>query len=151
MLTAIRINVNRNLTLNPISTNDKVYKLSCTMIQIRNFITIFYRPVILPFYLIRHKKWNPNEESQNAIVKKIEEMLPCSTTMATSIYEKFPTIRSEKDLRLVKTNIDFVVSQGISITSILDNSFLLVMKKGLKNINTLILSSLHINDLVPQM
>lgn len=79
---------------------------------------------------LRRIRWPSLSENREFIIRKLKDFLSCSTPIATKIYDDYPVIRCNEQLDLVKKNVEFLIEKNISIESIADNAYILMLKYG---------------------
>lgn len=70
------------------------------------------------------------ESNMKTILKKLRTLLSCTERKAYSIWDQYPSIRSDDMMNTVGNNIQILMKHGISSEAILDNPFLIVMSEG---------------------
>lgn len=79
---------------------------------------------------IRTRKSFAFEANMRLVLQTIRQMLSCNEDKAYNIYDAFPSIRSMDTMTKVKTNIEVLMKRGVSMESITENPFLLVMDES---------------------
>lgn len=79
---------------------------------------------------VRAKKSIAFEANMHYVLNTIRQLLTCSNSRASVIYDKYPSIRSIDMMSKVKINIELLTQNGISSGTIIENPFLLIMKEG---------------------
>lgn len=86
---------------------------------------------------VHEKKPYRFEPNMKSMLKTLRTLLQCTEKKAYSIWDQYPSIRSDDMMDTVGNNIEIFMNHGISSETLLENPFLIVMNKGwglLKNI-----------------
>lgn len=70
------------------------------------------------------------EPNMKLILNTLRTLLSCTERKAYSIWDQYPSIRSDDMTDRVGNNIKILMKNGISSETILENPFLIVMNKG---------------------
>lgn len=70
------------------------------------------------------------QSNMKTILKTLRTLLSCTERKAHSIWDQYPTIRSDDMMNTVGNNIKILMKNDISSESILENPFLIVMNEG---------------------
>lgn len=78
---------------------------------------------------------NPIEKyrENSNILEKIQKLLSCDIDSAKKIHEELPSIRDADHLHKIENNVKVLLSHEVSLNSIIDNPFVLIMPTGKRN------------------
>lgn len=76
------------------------------------------------------KSYRFESKTMRTILKTLRTLLSCTEKKAYSIWDQYPTIRSDDMMKTVGQNIDILMKNGITSKAILDNPFLIVLSEG---------------------
>lgn len=93
---------------------------------------------------VRAKKSFAFEPHMRRVLESLRRMLTCTESIAFSIYDRFPSIRSIDMMDTVGKNIEILMKNGVSSETIIENPFLLVITEGMRCIQIL-----QLNTLIP--
>lgn len=79
---------------------------------------------------VRGIKWDSLEKRRLEFVKHMQKLLPLSYEQGTKMYNEVPALRSTNQMVSMKPKIDFLLTKNIELESIIENPFLLLMKRG---------------------
>lgn len=79
---------------------------------------------------VRSVKWDSLEKQRHEFVEYIKKLLPVSYQQGLKIFDEVPALRSNYQMVLMKPNIDLLLKNKISVETIIENPFLLLMKRG---------------------
>lgn len=90
------------------------------------------------------------ESNMKPILKTLRTLLSCTERKAYSIWDQYPSIRSDDMMKKVGNNIGILMKWGISSEIILENPFLIVMNGGLdhRNLSATTLTTIIISKLI---
>lgn len=78
----------------------------------------------------KQRSYRFESNTMKTILKTLRTLLSCTERKAHSIWDQYPTIRSDDMMNTVGNNIEILMKNDISSETILDNPFLIVMNEG---------------------
>lgn len=78
----------------------------------------------------RGVKCDSLEKQRHSFVEHMQKLLPLSYEQGTKIFNEVPALRSNNRMISMEPNIEFLLTKNITLESIVENPFLLLMKRG---------------------
>lgn len=79
---------------------------------------------------VRSVRWDSLEGQRREFVEHIRKLLPVSYEQGEKIFDEVPALRSKNQMILMKPNIDLLLKKHFQVESIIENPFVLLMKRG---------------------
>lgn len=79
---------------------------------------------------VRSVEWDSLDSQRHKFVEHLQKLLPLSYEQGIKILEEVSALQSNDQMMLMKPNIDLLLAKNVKAESIIENPFLLLMKRG---------------------